>query len=94
MPKTYLYGQYAGHNTSPEVEANCCIWNATGQNLPSNSTHLCQPCDPFVILKIKDAWTKRWEQKKLQLIIDNKWMDDGLEDSFEALRIPEKSYFL
>jgi hypothetical protein len=63
---------YANHNTSPKIEATLLHLNATIWKLPPNITHLCLPCDLFVISKIKDAWTKRWEQKKLQLIIDKK----------------------
>jgi hypothetical protein len=36
--------------------------------LPPCCTHLCQPTDTFIISKIKDAWTMRWEIKKTELI--------------------------
>ena len=32
------------------------------------STHLCQLIDTFIISKIKDTWTKRWEAKKIAFI--------------------------
>jgi hypothetical protein len=35
------------------VEATLLHLNAIVPNLPSNSTHLCQLCDLFAILKIK-----------------------------------------
>jgi hypothetical protein len=41
--------------------------------LPPCCTHLCQPTDTFIISKIKDAWTRRWEIKKTQLIQTNAW---------------------
>jgi hypothetical protein len=43
--------------------------------------------------KIKDVWTKHWEQKKLQLNIDNKWMVDGLKGLSGALKNLGKPYF-
>jgi hypothetical protein len=90
----YIYvDNYVGHNTFPKAETTLLHLNAIVWNLPPNSTHLCQPCDSFVISKIKDAWTKRWKQSKLQLIINNKWMDDGLEGSSRALKNPKKPYF-
>jgi hypothetical protein len=46
---------YAGHNTSSETEAALLYLNATVWNLPPNLTHLSQPCDLFVITKIKDT---------------------------------------
>jgi hypothetical protein len=36
--------------------------------LPPCCTHLCQSADTFIISKIKDAWTERWEIKKTELI--------------------------
>jgi hypothetical protein len=36
--------------------------------LPPCCIHLCQPTNTFIISKIKDAWTRRWEIKKTQLI--------------------------
>jgi hypothetical protein len=87
-------GNYVGHDTFPKAKTTLLHLNATIRNLPFNSTYLWQPYDLFVISKIEDTWTKQWEQKNLQLIIDNKWMDDGLGGSFGALRNPIKPYFL
>jgi hypothetical protein len=43
--------------------------------LPLCATHLCQPADTFIILKIKDAWTKRWKAKKFELIQQDSWQN-------------------
>jgi hypothetical protein len=51
--QNYIYvDNYAAYNKSPEVEATLWHLNATVRNLPPNSTHLCQPCDLFVISKM------------------------------------------
>ncbi|KAL3678328.1 hypothetical protein R1sor_021284 [Riccia sorocarpa] len=41
------------HNETPELTAALQNINAIIRKLPPNSTHLCQPCDSFVIEKIK-----------------------------------------
>lgn len=38
------------------------------RHFPHNSTYLTQPVDSFVISKIKDAWMKRREEKKMELL--------------------------
>ena len=38
--------------------------------LPPNATHLLQPADSFVIQKIKDAWSARWEAHKAKLLAE------------------------
>jgi hypothetical protein len=48
--------------------------------LPPCSTHLCQPADTFIISKIKDAWTKRWKAKKIELIQTNAWQNTARAD--------------
>ncbi|KAL3695584.1 hypothetical protein R1sor_009660 [Riccia sorocarpa] len=57
-------------------------------------THLVQPADSFVISKIKDAWTKRWELKKMELIKNSEWQGDGTRGTSGALKNPGKRYFL
>jgi hypothetical protein len=57
----------------------------TGKNtilryFPPCSTHLYQPVDTFIISKIKDAWTKRWEAKKIKLIQTNAWQNTARTD--------------
>ena len=48
--------------------------------LPRCSIHLCQPADTFIVSKIKDAWSKRWEAKKTKLIASNVWQNIIQED--------------
>jgi hypothetical protein len=45
--------------------------NITPFTFPPNATHLCQPCDSFVISKIKEAWGKRWDKKKYEMTMAN-----------------------
>ncbi|KAL0229044.1 hypothetical protein GEMRC1_013664 [Eukaryota sp. GEM-RC1] len=56
--------------------------------LPANSTHLSQPCDSFVIQKIKEIWTGLWEKKKLELVNSETFTESG------KLPNPGKRYFL
>ena len=42
-----------------------------------NATDLVQPCDSFVIQKIKDAWRRRWDSYKLSLLQHNAWTEGG-----------------
>ena len=53
-----------------------------------NATELVQPCDSFVIEKIKCAWKKRWDEYKLNQINQNAWTTGG------KLPNPGKSFFL
>ena len=48
--------------------------------LPPCSTYLCQPADIFIISKVKDAWTRRWEAKKIDLIVANTWQNTPRTD--------------
>nr|CCA26252.1 predicted protein putative [Albugo laibachii Nc14] len=68
----------------------------TWSNAGANATHLVQPADDFVISKIQDAWTKRWDEKKIQLVRDQDWQikvrNDGSWSG--ALQNPEKPFFL
>jgi hypothetical protein len=64
--------------------------------LPSCSTHLCQPADTFIISKIKDAWTKHWEAKKIELIQINTWQNTACTDGQWSSKLtnPGKRFFL
>lgn len=55
---------------------------------------MTQPYDSFVISKIKDAWTRRWEAKKLELMQGGQWQGNGGEGTSRMLRNPRKCYFL
>jgi hypothetical protein len=64
--------------------------------LPPYYTHLYQPADTFIILKIKDAWTRRWEIKKTKLIQTDAWQNTARGDGhwFGKLTNPGKRFFL
>lgn len=38
-------------------------------------TGLCQPADSFIIQKIKTVWRRKWDEKKLEMILQNEWVD-------------------
>ena len=59
------------HNLTLRLEAVLQEKHSILRYLPPCSTHLCQPADTFIVSKIKDAWTKRWEEKKTNLIANN-----------------------
>ncbi|OWZ03588.1 hypothetical protein PHMEG_00024654 [Phytophthora megakarya] len=42
---------------------------------PANTTELCQPTDSFVIAKIKDAWRRKWNERKITLIEGEEWQN-------------------
>jgi hypothetical protein len=56
------------HNITPQLAMVLAKKRTTLKYLPPCATHLCQPADIFIISKIKDAWTKRWETMKSELI--------------------------
>ena len=60
-----------GQNLTPRLQGVLQAKQSILRYLPPCSTHLCQPADTFIISKIKDAWTKRWEAKKTELIATN-----------------------
>jgi hypothetical protein len=64
--------------------------------LPPCCIHLCQPADIFIISKIKDAWTRRWEIKKTQLIQTNAWQNIARGDGHWSGKLtnPGKRFFL
>ena len=57
---------------------------------------LCQPCDSFVISKIKDAWSKRWNEKKIELVANEQWQNKpNKKGQFSGkLKNPGKTFFL
>ena len=62
---------YGGHNDSADVQEQLNRINATIRKLVA--ADMVQPCDSFVISKIKDAWTTLWEQYKFQAIKEGRW---------------------
>lgn len=64
--------------------------------LPPNATDLCQPADSFVIAKIKDAWRRKWNEKKIELIEGGEWQNTQRKDSSWSgkLKNPGKKFFM
>ncbi|CAM6124006.1 unnamed protein product [Calypogeia fissa] len=78
----------SGHNHSKQLQAALTNLNAEIRYLPANSTHITQPCDSFVIQKIKQEWRNRWEAYKLEEINKDAWTSSGM------IRNPGKHFFL
>ncbi|KAL3700031.1 hypothetical protein R1sor_018053 [Riccia sorocarpa] len=77
------------HNNTPELGAALREINSVVRKLPPNSTYLSQPCDSFVIEKIKQEWRNGWDAYKLQMIQRNMW-----SEGFGELLNPGKNFFL
>jgi len=71
-------------NMQAALESN----NATLCYLVATATDKIQPCDSFVISKIKDAWMEIWDDYKFKAIKDGLWREGS-----GALQNPEKSFF-
>ncbi|KAL3676321.1 hypothetical protein R1sor_026269 [Riccia sorocarpa] len=83
-----------GHNQTPEIEQALCDIKYEVRQFPESITHLVQPADSFIIRKIKDSWTRRWELKRMELITNSEWQGDGTRWTSGALKNPGKHYFL
>ena len=85
-----------GHNLNLRLEAVLASKRTVLKYLPPCSTHLCQPADSFVISKIKDAWTRRWEAKKIELIHNDSWQNLPRRDGQWSGKLTNsgKSFFL
>lgn len=79
----------SGHLDTPQLQKAARDARTVIRYFPPNATHLIQPCDSFVIQKIKRAWTTHWETYKMGLIKANKW-----KDSCGKLHNPGKTYFI
>ena len=60
-----------GHNHSDALTAALEATNTHIKYFPPCATDKVQPADSFVISKIKDAWKKRWDIKKMEMIRQN-----------------------
>ena len=85
-----------GRNMTPRLTTILEVNNAILKYLPPCSIHLCQPADTFIISKVKDAWTKRWEAKKTDLIASNAWQNTPQADGGWSGKLsnPGKRFFL
>jgi hypothetical protein len=86
----------SSHSLTPRLTTVLTGKNTILRYLPPCSTHLCQPVDTFIISKIKDAWTKRWEVKKIQLIQTNAWQNTTHANGQWSGKLtnPSKRFFL
>ncbi|GMF41526.1 unnamed protein product [Phytophthora fragariaefolia] len=74
--KTIFLDNCSGHLGQEDCKEELDGLNADLRYLPPNATDLCQPVDSFVIAKIKDIWSRKWNAKKIELIekrIDGTW---------------------
>jgi hypothetical protein len=78
--KTILVDNCTGYNITPRLSMVLAKKRTTLRYLPLCATHLCQLMDTFIISKIKDTWTKRWEAKKLELIQQDSWQNKPRDD--------------
>eukprot|EP00171_Calliarthron_tuberculosum_P002297 IDg2297t1 len=60
--------------------------------LPKNTTDLCQPADSFIIQKIKMVWRRKWDEKRLEMIQNNEWVD--WKNGSGKLPNPGKTFYL
>ena len=79
----------SGHIKTKKLKDAAERINTDIRYFPPNATHLIQPCDSFVIQKIKRAWTTRWEKFKMDMIKEGKWNDQS-----GCLLNPGKGFFL
>ena len=84
------------HFLTPRLRTILAEKQTSLRYLPPCATHLCQPADTFVISKIKDAWTSRWEAKKIELIQAGAWQNTSRGNGQWSGRLnnPGKRYFL
>jgi len=86
----------SGHKLTDDVVASLDRVITELFFLPSNSTHLCQPLDAFIIQNIKEVWRRHWNQEKIRRILNGEWAD-GVTRSRNMrsgkLRNPGKSYY-
>lgn len=65
----------SGHKLTEAAREALKISNTELRFLPKNATDLCQPADSFIIQKIKTVWRRRWDEKRLEMIKKNEWVD-------------------
>ena len=82
----------SSHGLTPELQAALESKRTEIRFLPANATHLLQPADSFVIQKIKEKWSERWEKHKFQKLLQI--ATEGTEPRNGALPNPGKIYFL
>ena len=84
----------ASHDLESEgVKNQLSRLNASFRFLVANATDRIQPCDSYVISKIKvvwkDSWTAHWEAYKFDAVKKGMWQDVS-----GAIKNPGKRFFL
>ena len=94
--KVMFLDNCGGHNDSDALTASLQATNTHVQYFPPCATDKVQPADSFVISKIKDAWNKRWEIKKMEMIREQMWSNGVRRDGAWSgkLQNPGKRFFL
>ncbi|KAG3156171.1 hypothetical protein PC128_g21935 [Phytophthora cactorum] len=94
--KTIFLDNCPGHLEESQCQDELNRLNARLHYLPANATDLCQPADSFVIAKIKDVWSRLWNDKKIELIEDEQWQTKVRKDGSYSgkLKNPGKRFFL
>jgi len=64
------------------------------QKFPPNATDMIQPADSFIIQKIKQAWSKRWEDYKHKCINTMHSCDEEAVGGSGKIHNPGKRFFL
>jgi len=84
----------ASHNDTSQALLTIAGLNIEIIKLLANATNLCQLANSFVISKIKDAWSLRWEAYKLHCIQTRNWQDEVHEDGRASgmLKNPSKCF--
>lgn len=85
-----------GHNDSPELREVLTKTNTELRYFPPCATDLVQPADSFVISKIKDEWTRLWEEEKMRMIQAGEWSESVRANGSWSgkLKNPGKRFFL
>jgi hypothetical protein len=94
--KVMFLDNCGGHNDSNALIASLTATNTRINYFPPCATDKVQPADSFVISKIKDAWKRRWDLKKMEMIRKNKWSNGVRRDGAWSgkLQNPGKRFFL
>jgi DDE superfamily endonuclease len=80
---------YGGHNDGAKVQDHLDCVRASIRKLVACAADNVQPCDSFLISKIKDVWSSLWEEYKYQAIKDGQWASGS-----GAIKNPGKTFVL
>ena len=87
-----MVGNCSGHKITEDADYLLRVINMEVKFLPSNTTHLSQPLDSFIIKNIKTTWRKHWEQEKNKKIMAKEYLH-GSKSSGEVQN-PRKQYYI